>query len=40
MSTSEVQFRIDAEHKEQATEIYDKLGLDLSTAMRIIWNAQ
>ena len=35
MSTSVVQFRIDDELKEQATEIYEKLGLDLSTAMRI-----
>ena len=35
MATSVVQFRIDDELKEQATEIYDKLGLDLSTAMRI-----
>ena len=35
MATSVVQFRIDDDLKEQATEIYDKLGLDLSTAMRI-----
>ena len=35
MATSVVQFRIDDELKEQATEIYDKLGLDLSTAIRI-----
>jgi len=35
MSTSIVQFRIDDDLKAQATEIYEKLGLDLSTALRI-----
>lgn len=35
MATSIVQFRVDDDLKEQATEIYDKLGLDLSTALRI-----
>lgn len=35
MATSIVQFRIDDELKTQATEIYEKLGLDLSTALRI-----
>ncbi len=35
MATSIVQFRIEEELKAQATEIYEKLGLDLSTALRI-----
>lgn len=35
MSTSIVQFRIDDDLKTQATEIYEELGLDLSTALRI-----
>lgn len=35
MATSIVQFRIDDDLKTQATEIYEKLGLDLSTALRI-----
>ena len=35
MATSIVQFRIDDDLKAQATEIYEKLGLDLSTALRI-----
>lgn len=35
MATSVVQFRVDDDLKEQATEIYEKLGLDLSTALRI-----
>ena len=35
MSTSIVQFRIEDDLKAQATEIYEKLGLDLSTALRI-----
>lgn len=35
MATSIVQFRIDDDLKIQATEIYEKLGLDLSTALRI-----
>ena len=35
MATSVVQFRVDDDLKEQATEVYEKLGLDLSTALRI-----
>ena len=35
MATSIVQFRIDDDLKTQATEIYEELGLDLSTALRI-----
>lgn len=35
MATSIVQFRIDDDLKNQATELYDKLGIDLSTAMRM-----
>ena len=35
MATSIVQFRIEDDLKAQATEIYEKLGLDLSTALRI-----
>ena len=35
MATSIVKFRIDDDLKTQATEIYEKLGLDLSTALRI-----
>ncbi len=35
MATSIVQFRIEDDLKAQATEIFDKLGLDLSTALRI-----
>lgn len=35
MSTSIVQFRIDDELKAKATEIYENLGIDLSTAMRM-----
>ena len=35
MATSIVQFRIDDDLKAQATEIYEKLGLDLSTALKI-----
>ncbi len=35
MATSIVQFRIDDDLKKQATELYDKLGIDLSTAMRM-----
>ena len=35
MATSIVQFRIDDNLKTEATEIYEKLGLDLSTALRI-----
>lgn len=35
MATSVIQFRINDDLKEQATEIYNKLGLDLSTAIRI-----
>lgn len=35
MATSIVQFRIDDDLKNEAIAIYDKLGIDLSTAMRI-----
>lgn len=35
MATSLVQVRIDDELKSQATAIYDALGMDLSTAVRI-----
>lgn len=35
MATSIVQFRIDDDLKNQATELYDRLGIDLSTAMRM-----
>lgn len=35
MASSVVQFRIDDDLKDQAAEIFDKLGLDLSTAIRI-----
>lgn len=30
-----VQFRVDDELKSRATEVYEKLGLDLSTALRL-----
>lgn len=35
MDTTLVQFRIDDELKKQATAVYDALGIDLSTAVRI-----
>lgn len=35
MATTLVQARIDKELKEQAAAIYDKLGIDLSTAIRL-----
>ena len=35
MATSIVQFRIDDDLKNEATMLYDKLGIDLSTAMRM-----
>lgn len=35
MSTSLVQVRIDDDLKNQATAIYDALGIDLSTAVRM-----
>ena len=35
MAASTVQVRIDEELKEKATEIYDELGMDLSTAVRL-----
>ena len=35
MATSIVQFRVDDDLKKQATELYDKLGIDLSSAMRM-----
>lgn len=35
MATSLVQARVEEDIKEQAAEIYDRLGMDLSTAIRI-----
>lgn len=35
MSTSIVQFRIEDELKEEACAIFEKLGIDLSTALRM-----
>ena len=35
MATSIIQCRIDDKTKIEATEIYDKLGIDLSTAIRM-----
>ena len=35
MATSIVQFRIDDDLKTQTTEIYEKLGLDISNTLRI-----
>lgn len=35
MSTSTLQIRIDDNLKEQATALFDRLGLDLPTAVRI-----
>lgn len=35
MANSIIQFRIDEDLKAQATAIYDKLGIDLSTAIRM-----
>lgn len=35
MATSIVQFRIDDDLKNEATMLYDRLGIDLSTAMRM-----
>lgn len=35
MATTLVQVRIDDELKEQATAVYDALGIDLSTAVRM-----
>ena len=35
MATSIVQFRIDDDLKNKATILYDRLGIDLSTAMRM-----
>ena len=35
MATSIVQFRVDDDLKNEAIEIYDRLGIDLSTAMRM-----
>ena len=35
MATSLVQVRIDEDLKTQATALYDKLGMDLSSAVRI-----
>ena len=36
MATTLVQVRIDDELKNQATAVYDELGIDLSTAVRMI----
>ena len=35
MATSIIQFRIDDDLKNDATALYEKLGIDLSTAMRM-----
>ena len=35
MATTLVQVRVDDELKEQATAVYDALGIDLSTAVRM-----
>ena len=35
MATSIVQFRIEEDLKNDATALYEKLGIDLSTAMRM-----
>ena len=35
MSTTIIQCRIDEKTKAEATEIYEKLGIDLSTAIRM-----
>ena len=35
MATSIVQFRIDDDLKNEATALYERLGIDLSTAMRM-----
>ena len=35
MSTSIIQFRVDDDLKNEAAAIYEKLGIDLSTAMRM-----
>lgn len=35
MATSIVQFRIDDDLKNEAIELFDRLGIDLSTAMRM-----
>lgn len=35
MATSLVQIRVDDELKKQATALYDSLGIDLSTAVRM-----
>ncbi len=35
MATTLVQIRVDNELKEQATAVYDALGIDLSTAVRM-----
>ena len=35
MATTLVQFRIDDELKNQASAVYDALGIDLSTAVRM-----
>lgn len=35
MATTLIQFRIDDDLKKQATAVYDALGIDLSTAVRM-----
>lgn len=35
MSTSIVQFRVDDDLKEEASVVFEKLGIDLSTALRM-----
>ena len=35
MATSIIQFRVDDELKNEAAAVYEKLGIDLSTAMRM-----
>ena len=35
MASSIVQFRIDDELKNQASEVFNELGMDMSTALRI-----
>ncbi len=35
MATSIIQFRVDDDLKNEATRLYDSLGIDISTAMRM-----
>lgn len=39
MANSLVQIRVDEQLKEEVTNIYEELGMDLPTAIRIFWNA-